>query len=188
MALWDYFGSWTPAQWSASATVAAVVIAAIAAFVGLRQLRVAEQTRREQAQPYVAVYMEPLTAVDPKFHELVIKNFGATAAYDVRVESDPLLAREWHGKAQDVPLPSLPTLVPGQEWRVLWDFFPRRHDAGLPSRHEVKVHFEDSHRESFSLDYTLDWSVNLDRLSVRTLTIHHGVKELQNIAKLLGRR
>lgn len=195
---WDRFGSWTPEQWSATAEVATAIVALGAAFVGLRQLRESQELRaqqekdalsirRERAQPYVAVSMEPLWAVDPKFQELVIKNFGATAAYNVQIESNPEIAREWDGDGQRVPLPLIPTLVPGQEWRALWDFFPRRHSAGLPDRHDVKVRFEDSHGESFEFAYALDWAMNFDRLSVRTYGVHHGVKELQKIREQLAK-
>lgn len=198
MLLWDIFGSWTAQQWSSAASVATALIALAAAVIGLRQLREAQTLReqqereasalrRERAQPYVAVFMEPLAAVDRKFQELVIKNFGATAAFNIRVESEPTMVREWEGEAQEVPLPEIPTLAPGQEWRVLWDFFPARHAAGLPDRHEVKVLFEDSHGEKFTLAYTLDWGINLDRLSVKTYGVHHGVKELQEIRKNLGK-
>jgi hypothetical protein len=196
--LWDWLGSWTPAEWSSSAEVATAIVALVAAFVGLRQLheaqtlrrqqeRDASALRREQAQPYVAVFMEPLVAVDPKFQELVIKNFGATAAFNIRVESEPTIVREWQGNVQDVPLPEIPTLVPGQEWRVLWDFFPKRHDAGLPDRYEVQVAFEDSQGTQFNLGYTLDWGMSRNRLSVTTFGVHDGVKELQEIRKRLGR-
>lgn len=197
VALWGFFGSWSPQQWSASAAVATAIVALVAAFVGLRQLREAQTLRqqqerdalalrRERAQPYVAVFMEPVIAVDSKYQELVAKNFGATAAFKIRIESEPTMVREWQGQVQEVPLPDIPTLVPGQEWRVLWDFFPARHEAGLPDRHEVMVSFEDSHGETFALAYTLDWGINRDRLSVRTLGVHHGVKELQKIRKRLG--
>lgn len=197
--LWDRFGSWTPAQWSATAEVATAIVALGAAFVGLRQLRESQalrlqqeqdalSIRRERAQPYVAVSMEPLMAVDPKFQELVIKNFGATAAYNVQIESKPEIVREWDGGSQKVPLPLIPTLVPGQEWRTLWDFFPSRHSAGLPERHEVKVRFEDSHGETFVLAYALDWAMNLDRLSVDTYGVHHGVKELKKLREQLAKR
>lgn len=195
---WDRFGSWNPAQWSATAEVATALVALVAALVGLRQLREAQalrlqqerdavSIRRERAQPYVAVFMEPLWAVDPKFQELVIKNFGATAACDVQIESEPEIVREWEGDAQKVPLPLIPTLAPGQEWRGLWDFFPRRHSAGLPDRHDVKVRFEDSHGERFESAYVLDWGTNLDRLSVKTYGVHHGVKELEKIRHQLAK-
>jgi hypothetical protein len=196
---WDRVGSWTPEQWSATAEVTTAIVALGAAFLGLRQLRESQalrlqqerdalSIRRERAQPYVAVSMEPLIAVDPKFQELVIKNFGATAAYNVRIESEPEIVREWQGDSQKVPLPLIPTLVPGQEWRTLWDFFPRRHPAGLPDRHDVKVRFEDSHGESFEFAYALDWAMNLDRLSVDTYGVHHGVKELKKLREQLGKR
>lgn len=196
---WGHFGPWTPEQWSATAEVATAIVALCAVFLGLRQLREAQtlrlqqeqhalSIRRERAQPYVAVFMEPLRAVDPKFQELIIKNFGATAAYNIRVESKPEIVREQEGDSQKVPLPLIPTLAPGQEWRVLWDFFPRRHSAGLPDRHDVKVRFEDSHGESFEFAYVLDWAMNRDRLSVHTFGMHHGVKELKKIRELLAKR
>lgn len=198
LVLWDLLGSWTPEQWSASAAVATVLVALVAALVGLRQLREAQAlrlqqerdalaVRREQAQPYVAIFMAPLIEVDPKFQELVIKNFGATAAFNIRVESRPTIEREWEGKAQEVPLPEIPTLVPSQEWRAVWDFFPSRHEAGLPDRYDVTMRFEDSHGESYALRYTLDWAVNRDRLSVKTFGVHHGVKELKAIRERLNR-
>jgi membrane protein implicated in regulation of membrane protease activity len=67
LGLWELFGSWTPAQWSSSAEVATAAVALVAAFVGLRQLREAQTlrqqqerealaVRREQAQPYVALW------------------------------------------------------------------------------------------------------------------------------------
>lgn len=193
---WNHFGSWTPEQWSSTADVATAIVALGAAVVGLWQLREAQALRlqqeqdalairRERAQPYVAVFMEPMREVDPKFQELVIKNFGATAAYDVRVESEPEIVREWEGEAKEVPLPVIPTLVPGQEWRALWDFFPRRHSAGLPERHDIKVFFQDSQGEKFELAFALDWAMNIDRLSVTTYGMHHAVKELKEIAKRL---
>jgi hypothetical protein len=87
-----------------------------------------------------------------------------------------------------------------QVWRKVWketadrsfllplDFFPRRHSAGLPDRHDVKVRFEDSHGESFEFAYALDWAMNLDRLSVDTYGVHHGVKELKKLREQLGKR
>jgi hypothetical protein len=199
LVLWDHFGSWTPEQWSATAAVVTAIVALGAAFVGLWQLREAQtlrlqqerealSIRREKAQPYVAVFMEPLWAVDPKFQELVIKNFGATAAYDVQVQSEPEIVREWKGDSQKVPLPLIPTLVPGQEWRVLWDFFPNRSSAGLPDRHDVKVRFKDGHGESFEFGYALDWAMNVDRLSVTMYGVHHGVKELKELREQLAAR
>lgn len=195
--LWDFLGPWTPDQWSSSAEVTTAIVALVAAFVALRQLREAQTLRqqqeraalalrREQAQPYVAVFMEPLTAVDRKFQQLVVKNFGETAAFAICLESEPTMVREWQGQPQEVPLPEIPTLVPGQEWRVLWDFFPNRHNAGLPDRHEVTVRFADSLGENFTLSYTLDWGVNRDLLSVTTFGIHHGVQELKKIRERLG--
>src|ERR1700723_3494589 len=80
----------TPDAWTAIATWAAVCIALGAAIVGLRQLGEAKRLREAQAQPYVVVFTDD-AAGDPQNVDLVIKNFGTTAATNVRVKfSTPL--------------------------------------------------------------------------------------------------
>jgi hypothetical protein len=45
--------------WSAIAAWVGLILTVIAALYAWSQLREARQTRNEQAQPYVAIYMEP---------------------------------------------------------------------------------------------------------------------------------
>jgi hypothetical protein len=60
-----------------------------------------------------------------QFIEIVVKNFGSTPAYDVRVMIDPPLKATPNllskGELADVPIPEFPILAPSQEWRTGWD-------------------------------------------------------------------
>src|SRR4051812_12605673 len=76
---------WPPETWTAIAAWATAGVAGAAGFLALRQLAEARRLRLEQAQPYVAVYMDERREVDERFHDLVIANFGKTAAFNVEV-------------------------------------------------------------------------------------------------------
>jgi hypothetical protein len=179
---------WAPDTWSAIAAWLTAGVAIAAGVVAIGQLSEARRLRKEQAQPYVAIFMETKPEVDERFVDLVIKNFGKTAAFNVRIGIEP-----WPHRATDEPharvwLPEdIPTLVPGQEWRTSWDFGPRRAGSGLPSRHAATVHFQDSQEELFRLQYVLDWGVYENRMQVTTYGAHHAAKALREIQKTTKR-
>jgi hypothetical protein len=78
-----------PAQdWSALATSSAVIVALIGGMIAYTQLRQTQSLRREQARPYVAVYLAP-TRDEFVIFDLVVKNFGATAASNIKVRITP---------------------------------------------------------------------------------------------------
>lgn len=133
------------ADWSALGTWATALIAAVGGFIALRQVGEARRTGEEQAQPYVVVYMEP-TKATPEIIALVVQNFGKTSAYNVVMNVEPRLERSIEGGGtEDVWLfDRLPVLVPGQQWRTMWDFGPSRAQSALPSRYVATVQFEDS--------------------------------------------
>ncbi len=89
----------------------------------------AQRVRREQAQPNVVLYSEPNPIVK-QYIEIVVKNFGSTPAYDVRIEIDPPLKSTPNNisgvKPYEIPVPRFPFLAPGQEWRTGWDHSPTR--------------------------------------------------------------
>ena len=186
--VFDALGVWSPEQWSATAAWVTAAIALAAGLIAVRQLGEARRLRLEQAQPYVAVFMESGDDVDERFVYLVIRNFGTTAAMNVRLEIDPAPQRAAGGGVEDVWLPDcIPVLVPGQEWRTLWDFAPRRAEDELSSRHDATVAFEDSQGKRFQFAYVLDWSVSKERMHVTTYGIHHAAKALRDIDRKLGR-
>src|SRR5215212_1433976 len=86
--IWAAAASWSPEAWAALAAWATVGVAAAAGYIALEQLNEAARLRREQAQPYVVAYIQPSPAA-PFLAEIVLKNFGATAAQDVRLTITP---------------------------------------------------------------------------------------------------
>lgn len=184
-----HFGAWKPTDWSALAAWVTVTIAVVAASVAWRQLHEARRLRREQAQPYVVLYMEP-SAASAHFIDLILKNLGKTAASDVRVTTTPALKRSVQGGGvDDVWLPeSIPVLVPGQEWRVFWDAgFDRLNREDLPLRYEATVTFTDSTGKSYLVPSVLDWSAHKGHRWATVYGAHDAAKALQEISKTLGK-
>jgi hypothetical protein len=116
----------------------AVVLLGVAALIfAYRQLKKNRELKREQIRPHVAMFMEP-HATDWHLIELVVRNFGETAAYDVRFAfvNPPtvgLYENEHDGLVNvgELALPaSIPTLAPGQEWRTIWDSTLSRAELG----------------------------------------------------------
>lgn len=174
--------------WSAIAAWVGVGIALGAALVAVRQVKEARRLRSEQAQPYVAVYADPSPS-SPKNIDLVIKNFGSTAATDVRVKFSPPPDSAVLKELSPISTPELiPILVPGQEWRTFWDATPARHAASnLPHLYTADVAFQDSRRrQTFEFQFKLDWKAIMGRGFVRVYNVHDGARALTEISKALG--
>lgn len=139
--------------WTALAAWTTTAIAGTAVWIARSQLAEAQRLRAEQAQPYVAVFVEGMRD-NPRWAELVVKNFGATSATNVKLafEQHPRQTRSpdeldepesGEMTSVELALSDLPLLVPGQEWRTFWDDVERREQARLPNRHSVIVTFDD---------------------------------------------
>ena len=117
----------TWAAWAQWVTAAIAIGAAVFAY---QQVKLARDTRERVAQPDVVVYMDH-HAVRP-YLDLVVKNFGQTAAYNVRLTLPPLVVAPYTSnltgkQVTSLWLPeSIAVLAPGQEWRTVWDSAIRR--------------------------------------------------------------
>jgi hypothetical protein len=111
---WAALGQWITAG-----------IAVSAAAFAFNQVQEARRTRERQVQPNVVVFAD-LNPVDDEWLDVIIKNFGQTAAYHVRLYFDewPIVMPWIHpqtGKTVTrLLVPEMPVLAPGQEWRTLW--------------------------------------------------------------------
>lgn len=180
LALWG----WEASTWSAIASWATAGIALAAGLIALTQLREAARLRRQQAQPYVVVYLRPSGAGD-EFVELVLENLGATAAHEVGVRIEPTPERMSQGKLEEVLFPKkIPTLVPGQRLATFWDVSVRRDDE-LPDLHEATVIFTDLLKNSHRDRFILDWSLERQRGAIRIRGQHHQAEATREIAKQL---
>jgi hypothetical protein len=77
-------------EWSAIAQGALVLVAVVAAWFARGQVTESKRLREEQVQPYVAVFARVARI---GIADVVIKNYGQTAARNVRVAFDPPLKR-----------------------------------------------------------------------------------------------
>ena len=186
--------------WAAWATFA---IAAIAAVFAYNQVKLARQTREEQAQPNVVMFAES-TPSHWQFLDIVMRNFGTTPAYNITLEVTPELRRspdyegdEW----SKVAFPQLTRiLAPGQEIRTMWDFavareeymeklrdrYERKHltrsefrERELVAHHEAIVRYEDSHGNEYEMHSTLDADLLRDTMRTTTYTVHDLTKRIE---------
>ncbi|MGY1712518.1 hypothetical protein ACI8AC_23705 [Geodermatophilus sp. SYSU D00758] len=179
---------WTPNDWTAFGTNLTALVAIAAGAVAWRQLGEARRLRKEQAQAYVVCYAEKtpghLHAVD-----IVIRNFGLTAARDITVVVSPPLMRSGHAgrPPEAVVVPDqLPVLVPGQEWRTWWDLGTERVDSGLDGRYEVVIRYRDSQGKKLPpTPSVLDWADFESRQFVVTRGLHDAATALQEVSKTL---
>lgn len=130
--------------------------------------------------------MRPSVA-DDIFINLVVANFGATAARDVRVTILPEARRSEHsGIETRLLVPVIPVLVPGQQWSTFWDSVLHREEGGFAGSHEATVVFRDSFDEAHSLSFMLDWA-HVRRGHVIIYNLHHAAKALRDISSELKR-
>lgn len=162
---------------AASGSVLAGVVAVVAVIYAKRQVDHARDERRERDRPFVTVALQPSHNI---VANIVIKNEGATLARNVRFSFDP----EWESsdprrtKIRDSKMfrEGIPTLVPGQSFRVFADMFPDRYKTDLPSSYEVKVSCEGPGEVGYEETYVLDFDV-FHGYSTATLYDTHDVAD-----------
>lgn len=165
-----------------------LLVLTAAALFGRRQLNEAKELREAQTRPFVII---DLGSSAQTLFDLVVKNIGSTLARDVRFEFDPPI------KSTDDDLDpnkikmfreGISTLAPGKEIRTLFDQGPTRHKSDLPDIYEVTVTYTDqtgkrNYQEMIDLDFGLYW----DRRTVNRRDVHDVHKQLETIAKEMGR-
>jgi hypothetical protein len=150
---------WRARDWAALAAVVTASIAFLALVVAVYHWHEVRALRREESSPYVVASLEPDRS-DARIVHLVIRNLGRTVAHDVRVAVTPPPVRSSGVGGGDVPYPAeLPSLAPGQEQRIFWDFGPWRYQQRdeLDARHRVHVDYADSRGQPRQTDAVLDW-------------------------------
>lgn len=143
----------------------------------------ASQLEVERAQPYVVLYTEESPATNLAI-DLVLKNFGPTAARDVRVSLDPWPEREDDSGGQaKVGIPAFPVLAPGQEWRTSWVWTPHISESDIPRRHEGKVTFRGIEDAELESPVVLDLGIYTQRRWTVVYGIHDAAKALREMEK-----
>jgi hypothetical protein len=194
--------------WLASAAWAAVLVAVAALIFTNRQIKLNRRLAAEQVRPHVAMFMEP-HPVDWHVIELVVRNFGQTAAYDIRFSfPNPPTVAEYENAAEgyadvvELRLPrELPVLAPGQEWRMVWDSALDRAEigSGIESRFAGTVIYYDQpdkphgwrfwqgDRPALQTNVVLDWDALPPVQRIELMTTHDLAKrEKQKLELLRG--
>ena len=179
--------------WMVWAAWAAILLGVFALVFANRQIKHNRRLVTEQTRPNVAMFMEPHPA-DWHVIELVVRNFGQTAAYDIQFSfSNPPTVAEYENSADgyaditELQLPrELPVLAPGQEWRMVWDSALDRAEigSGIESRFAGTVTYYDrpatprgwrfwrSNRHALQTDVVLDWNALPPVQRIELMTTH----------------
>lgn len=201
---WHSMATMGSDTWLAWALWLALVVGVVVLIDVRRQIRRNRRTSTEQTRPHVAMFMEPNTT-DWHVLELVVRNFGQTAAYDVEFEfpRPPSVARyetTTNGYADVVSLQlprELPKLAPGQEWRTVWDSAIDRAELGsaIDSRFTGSVMYYDHpeharrwwqpRREQFRTKVVLDWNELPPVQRLELMTTHDLAKREKEKLELL---
>ncbi len=180
------FPAWTPEDWSALSAGVTAIVAVVAALFAFLQVRQARLLREEQAQPFVVVDFES-SAVWQNAIELVIENIGKTVARDVRVTFDPPLEsteqHEGYDLSKSVLLAEgIPTMPPGKRVAALFDLSHKRYDSGLPMSYVATVNFSDARgKRQDALTYVLDLNFRYGLMRFTEYGLHDGVKAIREI-------
>jgi hypothetical protein len=207
-------GSWhgittvESSTWLAWAAWAAIALGIVALVFANHQLARSRRLTSEQTRPHVGMVMEP-HAADWHVIELVVRNFGRTAAYDIRFSfADPPTVAEYENSSDgyaevvELQLPRvLPVLAPGQEWRLVWDSALDRAEigGGIESRFTGSVTYYDRpekprgwrfwerERRPLETEVVLDWDALPPVQRIELMTTHDLAKrEKQKLELLRG--
>ena len=203
---WHGFTNVGSSTWIAWAAWAAIAIAVITLFFTNHQITRNRRLAAEQTRPHVAMLMEP-HAVDWHVIELVVRNFGQTAAYDIRFSfQNPPTVAEYENAADgyadivQLQLPrELPVLAPGQEWRMVWDSALDRAEigSGIESRFAGTViyydrpakprgwRFWERGRRALETSVVLDWAALPPVQRIELMTTHDLAKREKQKLELL---
>lgn len=184
--------------WTALAAVAQVGTVGVAgwALIYARgQVKEARETRERVAQPEVVVFIER----DPQnwhYMDLVVKNFGQTTAYNIRITLPPLAVVPWTRADTGEEVTSLyvpeniAVLAPGQDWRTSWDSGIEReeYEGELQTQFVGHVEFDDKmnpDKPSYRNPISLDANMFRDSMHVTTEKGRSAEKALYEIAQTL---
>lgn len=174
--------------WAMSSDIATIVAAAgtlLAAFFALCAIWQTSRLTKQKSQPYVAASLEPHQHV-PWVMELVVANYGQTAATNVHITIDPEPFRVVLEDSEDPDSPTnetpllypetLSVLVPGQRWGTTWDSIFMRHEHNkLPTQYTITLTYDGiKGKRQPQTEYALDWDMYLARG-------HLGYKTISNI-------
>lgn len=206
---WHDLTSLGSGGWLAIAAWAALVFGIVVLVVVNRMVARNRQLKQDQVRPQVTMFMEP-HASDWHLIELVVRNFGQTAAHNITFDftQHPTVAiyedsdHDGELDVTELRLPSeLTVLAPGQEWRTIWDSAISREELGgsIRSRFEGALTYYDMpapgtgerrsrfgpKRREFESTAVLDWATLQPVQRLELMTTHDLAKREKQKLELL---
>lgn len=150
---------WEPAI--EAATLIAVIVYVWKTWSMAREMRL---SREEQSKPYIVCYFEHNKDAR-NCYDFVIKNFGNSMAFDVRLVFLPELTRLIpYNRLKEK---TFKALAPGCEWRTYWDSFVGRNPS-IPDQFVSQVSYRwGPHRKLQEYEVSFDSSSLMGTLSRR---------------------
>ena len=143
---WNWAGWPTPSEWSALWGFSAVVLAAVAGWVAVRQLGVVVAEREERDRPHLAVDFEFRSTLVL----IALRNLSGKLATNVRLTASPPIvsshSEHFSGKLGAVfgGQEKIAQLAPGRKMAWFFDRAPDRlASTTLPKRYEITVSYDD---------------------------------------------
>lgn len=185
--------------WTAVAAIsqaATVAVAGWALIYARGQVKEARETRERVAQPEVVVFIDHHQVRG--YVDLVVKNFGQTTAYNVKISLPPLEVAPYNNlhdgnRVTHAYMPDrIAVLAPGQEWRSLWDSMVRRekYNGTLRDQYGGIVEFDDKvdgpDKRSFSNPIALDIRMFWNTMWIERSSSKSVEKALYQIADTLS--
>ncbi|WP_293781483.1 hypothetical protein [uncultured Aeromicrobium sp.] len=192
---WRWDGWPTPGEWQAFGAVATTIVAGVAAWIALSQLKAHHEAQREQSRPYVIVDF----AFRSMLISIEVRNIGQTPATDVRmawnVEPRAVEDRQTAAITRNLVDRSIPFLAPGRAVRYSIGWGPKFvPDDSLPKRYEVTTTYGDGHGHAFGpelqildFDQWAESSVDVDYDNKNWNEFKRQTEAQQKIADNLGR-
>lgn len=139
-------------------------------------------SREELSKPNVVCYFEH-DKVSINLYDFVIKNFGQSMAFDVKLTFSPELRGDvarLHFKEK-----TFKAMAPGYEWRTLWDSFVGR-DLSEPNQFIAKVSYRwGAHRklEEYDVSFDINSLMGTKRVVATKLTIEDSIEMIGDSIK-----
>jgi hypothetical protein len=127
--------------------------AAAASEKSISEMRLA---REEQSKPKVVCYFEH-HARKRQIYDLVIRNCGNSAAFNVKLVFSPQLERYGARGLPPLKEKQFRIMAPGYEWRTFWDSFPATDRSIAPDQFIANITFDwDSGRKHEAYEANFD--------------------------------
>ena len=149
--------------------------AARASEKSIREMRL---SREEQAKPKVVCYFEH-NERRRQTYDLVIRNYGDSAAFNVSLVFSPQLERYGATKLPPLKGKTFQIMAPGYEWRTFWDSFPGSDTSLMPDEFIASVSYDwDEPQKHETHDVRFDIKSLMGRTWLPESTVEDSLQEI----------